>query len=132
MRARGRKIRRAVARTAMPVTDTTEAMLDDVLHPPSGAITSALGFPLLPVVIGYGFLIYVVVAMLASMATFHEERVMILGGKFYLGAVVLALLFTLGGWVADIAGRRSSVVSRQRGEQRADAAGANGRRTTDD
>lgn len=108
MRARGRKIRRAVARQITPTTDTAEAMLDDVLHPPSGAITSALGFPLLPVVIGYGFLIYVVVAMLASMATFREEQVMVVGGKIFLGAVVLALLFTLGGWLAETLSRRGT------------------------
>lgn len=112
MRARGRKIRRAVARHITPATDMTEVMLDDVLHPSSGAITSALGFPLLPVVIGYGFLIYVVVAMLASMATFYEERVMVVGGKLYLGAVALAVLFTLGGWVADFAARRQGAGGR--------------------
>jgi len=106
MRENGRKPRRAAAPTPEPVTDAAEGMLDDVLHPSASRITSPLGFPLLPVVIGYGFLIYVAVAMLASMATFHEEQVMVVGGKLYLGAVGLALLFTIGGWAAEMASQR--------------------------
>lgn len=81
--------------------EEAEAMLDDVLHPSTNTITNALGFPLLPVVIGYGFLLYVAVAMLASMATFHETQVMVVGGKIYLVAVALSLLFSIGGWIAD-------------------------------
>jgi hypothetical protein len=107
MRGNGRTPHRAAAAPAAePMTDAAEAVLDDVLHPSAGRITSPLGFPLLPVVIGYGFLFYVAVAMLASMATFHEEQVMVLGGKIDLGAVGLALLFTLGGWAAEAAAQR--------------------------
>jgi hypothetical protein len=107
MRGNGRKPQRAASTpTTAAVNSSAEAVLDDVLYPSASRITSPLGFPLLPVVIGYGFLLYVMVAMLASMATFHEEQVMVLGGKIYLGSVVLALLFTLGGWAAEIAARQ--------------------------
>src|SRR5437588_13056382 len=111
MRGNGRTPHRAAATPAAePMTDAAEAVLDDVLHPSASRIPSPLGFPLLPVVIGYGFLIYVAVAMLASMATFHEEQVMVLGGKIYLGAVGLSLLFTVGGWAAETAVQRTTPV----------------------
>src|SRR5258707_8476439 len=109
MSGNGRKPRRATtAKVAEPVADSAEAVLDEVLHPSASRITSPLGFPLLPAVIGYGFLIYVAVAMLASMATFHEEQVMVIGGKIYLGAVGLSLLFTVGGWAAETAVQRTT------------------------
>jgi hypothetical protein len=106
MRGNGRKPQHVPAAPAVESTADSAGELDDVLTPSASRITSPLGFPLLPVVIGYGFLFFVAVAMLASMATFHEEQVMVVGGKFYLGAVGLAILFTLGGWVAEVASQQ--------------------------
>jgi hypothetical protein len=107
MRSNGHKPQRVpAAQAAGTRAESAEAVLDDVLHPSANRITSPLGFPLLPVVIGYGFLVYVAIAKLASMAIFHEEQVVVVGGKIYLGAVGLSLLFTVGGWASEIAAQR--------------------------
>jgi hypothetical protein len=108
MHGNGRKPRRlSAAQAAEPAVKPVEGEQDAVLLPAAEGIMSPLGFPLLPVVIGYGFLFYVAVAMLASMATFHEEQVMVVGGKIYLGAVCLSILFTFGAWAAETAVKRS-------------------------